>query len=170
MNVQNKKIFYNHNTISDVKLSKEGFIRKIDDLGRVVIPKEIRKKLKLQDNENILINYCENYASISKYSYISTNKEYLNKLGELVNEIFKIDIVITDRDNVIYSNIDYKKYKINGNNALYSETTYYLYKSEILNDSTKIGDLIIFAKEKNLVFEKLCKLISKIIEISFIIS
>ena len=31
------------------------FIRKIDDLGRIVIPKELRGKLKLSENENILL-------------------------------------------------------------------------------------------------------------------
>ena len=35
------------------------FIRKIDDLGRIVIPKELRGKLKLSENENILLKLIQ---------------------------------------------------------------------------------------------------------------
>ena len=32
-----------------------GIVRRIDDLGRIVIPKEIRKKLRIRDGENLEI-------------------------------------------------------------------------------------------------------------------
>ena len=43
------------------------FIRKIDDLGRIVIPKELRGKLKLSENENILLKLTDNKIEIQKY-------------------------------------------------------------------------------------------------------
>ena len=42
------------------------FIRKIDDLGRIVIPKELRGKLKLSENENILLKLTDNKIEIQK--------------------------------------------------------------------------------------------------------
>ena len=34
-------------------LKSTGIVRKIDDLGRIVIPKEIRNLLNIQNNDNI---------------------------------------------------------------------------------------------------------------------
>ena len=45
------------------------FIRKIDDLGRIVIPKELRGKLKLSENENILLKLTDNKIEIQKLRF-----------------------------------------------------------------------------------------------------
>ena len=54
------------------------FIRKIDDLGRIVIPKELRGKLKLSENENILLKLTDNKIEIQKYSYINNYQALIN--------------------------------------------------------------------------------------------
>ena len=41
-------------TIDVIVVNNNGFIRKIDDLGRIVLPKEIRQQMHFQSNENIL--------------------------------------------------------------------------------------------------------------------
>lgn len=151
-------------------MSKDGYIRKIDELGRVVIPKEVRKKLRIHDNENIIITYDENQAFISKYSYISTNKNYLTKLGQTIAEIFKIYVIINDRDGNVYNNLNGLNFQINNSYVFLNNIKYYIYKNEIINESTKIGDLVLITSEENIYYEKTCKLISKIIELSFIVS
>lgn len=46
-------------------MKSTGFIRKIDNLGRIVIPKEIRQKLKISDN-SLLEIYSESSSIIMK--------------------------------------------------------------------------------------------------------
>ena len=54
-----------------------GFVRRIDDLGRIVIPKEIRKTLKIKDGEPFEIFIGKNGGScISKIFWIRTTKRY----------------------------------------------------------------------------------------------
>lgn len=43
-----------------------GIIRKVDELGRVVLPKEIRKKLDIEDNKDSFEIYVENDKIILK--------------------------------------------------------------------------------------------------------
>ena len=41
-------------------MEKTGMTRRIDELGRLVIPKEIRKNLKIKDNDQVEINVIDN--------------------------------------------------------------------------------------------------------------
>lgn len=44
-----------------------GIVRRIDDLGRIVIPKEIRRNMGLNDGDALEINYNNGTISICKY-------------------------------------------------------------------------------------------------------
>ena len=41
-------------------MEKSGMTRRIDELGRLVIPKEIRRNLKIKDNDQLEINIIDN--------------------------------------------------------------------------------------------------------------
>lgn len=130
------------------------FIRKIDDLGRIVIPKELRGKLKLSENENILLKLTENKIEIQKYSYINNYQELINNLLNVFYEIYKIPIRLLDDRKVIIEQ---------GNFQNSDSTT----KENILLNSTIIGSLEIYNNDKNDTnIKKICKLLSKIIETS----
>ena len=45
-----------------------GIVRRIDDLGRIVIPKEIRKNLHIQDGEPLEINVMDRSIMLTPYS------------------------------------------------------------------------------------------------------
>ena len=77
------------------------FIRKIDDLGRIVIPKELRGKLKLSENENILLKLTDNKIEIQKYSYINNYQSLINVIIKAFYEIYKIPIKLTDNHKTI---------------------------------------------------------------------
>ena len=44
-----------------------GIVRRIDDLGRVVIPKEIRKTLRIKDGESVEIFLNSDNIVLKKY-------------------------------------------------------------------------------------------------------
>ena len=82
-----------------------GIIRRIDELGRIVIPKEIRKNLRIKNGESLEI-YLENDSIIlKKYSQIESLKNVSIDYVEAFNQIIKH----TDRDKVIAATGPLKK-------------------------------------------------------------
>ena len=134
------------------------FIRKIDDLGRIVIPKELRGKLKLSENENILLKLTDNKIEIQKYSYINNYQSMINGIINAFYEIYKLPIKLTDNNKTIIEA------------GIINETKETIIEN-ILFNSTIIGTLTIYKDRENQQdTKKLCKLLSKIIEISIISS
>lgn len=86
-----------------------GIIRRIDELGRIVIPKEIRKNLRIKNGESLEI-YLENDSIIlRKYSQIESLKNVSIDYVEAFNQIIKHNIIVTDRDKVIAATGPLKK-------------------------------------------------------------
>lgn len=82
-------------------MKSTGITRKIDELGRIVIPKEIRRNLGIRDGESLEIFTDEDSIILKKHSQIERYEEMGAKLGEIINAIFKVDVIITDREKVI---------------------------------------------------------------------
>jgi len=131
-------------------VNSNNYIRKIDELGRVVIPKEVRSKLKIGENESILISCDDTKINISKYSYLNNYNKFLNDLCELLTEIYKVQIIISDREKIIYSNLTKK--------------TTNEYNEDIIKDSTNIGKITIYSEESE-DLTKLTKFVSRLITI-----
>ena len=79
-----------------------GIVRRIDDLGRVVIPKEIRRTMRIREGDPLEIFVDrEGEVILKKYSPIGElgefAKEYADSLYEAVGHI----AIITDRDEVV---------------------------------------------------------------------
>lgn len=79
-----------------------GIVRRIDDLGRVVIPKEIRRTLRIREGDPLEIFVDrDGEVILKKYSPIGElgdfAKEYADSLYEAVGHI----ALIADRDNII---------------------------------------------------------------------
>ena len=49
-------------------MKETGILRRIDELGRIVVPKEIRKKLKIREGDNLDIFVSEDNVILKKYS------------------------------------------------------------------------------------------------------
>lgn len=76
-------------------------IRKLDGLGRIVIPKDYRKKLKISDDSKLKISLENDYVKIEKYSDINTNLKELLKLKKILKKQLDLEILITDLDQII---------------------------------------------------------------------
>ena len=79
-----------------------GIVRRIDDLGRVVIPKEIRRTLRIREGEPMEI-FTERDGGIilKKYSYMSELAALAGKYAEAMAQSLDMMVCITDRDQVI---------------------------------------------------------------------
>lgn len=78
-----------------------GVSRRIDDLGRIVIPKEIRKNLKIRDGELLEILVEDEKILLAKHSSMDSVVDTARLCIESVGDIIESDMLITDRDKVI---------------------------------------------------------------------
>jgi AbrB family transcriptional regulator (stage V sporulation protein T) len=90
-------------------LKTTGVSRRIDDLGRIVIPKEIRKNLKIRDGELLEISVQNEQVVLTKNSTMRGVSDIAKQCVEAVNEALGVDIIITDRDRVIAASPQMRK-------------------------------------------------------------
>ncbi len=79
-----------------------GIVRRIDDLGRVVIPKEIRRTMRIREGDPLEI-YTDREGEVifKKYSPIGELASFASQYAETLQKICSMAVVITDRDVVI---------------------------------------------------------------------
>ncbi len=84
------------------KMKATGIVRRIDDLGRVVIPKEIRKTLRIKEGTPMEI-YTDREGQIilKKYSPIGELNVFAAEYAEALVQTTGLTACITDRDQVV---------------------------------------------------------------------
>ena len=79
-----------------------GVVRRIDDLGRVVIPKEIRRTLRIKEGDPLeIFTDKEGEVIIKKYSPIGELSEFAEEYAETLTKTTGHIACITDKDTVI---------------------------------------------------------------------
>lgn len=79
-----------------------GIVRRIDDLGRVVIPKEIRRTLRIREGDPLEIyTDREGEVILKKYSPISDLGDFAKEYVESLYETLGTPALISDRDEMI---------------------------------------------------------------------
>jgi AbrB family transcriptional regulator (stage V sporulation protein T) len=79
-----------------------GIVRRIDDLGRVVIPKEIRRTLRIREGDPLEIFVDrDGEVILKKYSPIGELGDFAKEYAESLFESVGHTTVISDRDTVI---------------------------------------------------------------------
>ena len=79
-----------------------GIVRRIDDLGRVVIPKEIRRTMRIREGDPLEI-YTDSDGEVifKKYSPIGELGPYTKQYVDVLGRTTGMPVVICDRDHVI---------------------------------------------------------------------
>ena len=79
-----------------------GIVRRIDDLGRVVIPKEIRKTMRIREGDPLEI-YTDREGEVifKKYSPIGELQNFASEYADTLHKTSSLPIFICDRDAVI---------------------------------------------------------------------
>lgn len=79
-----------------------GIVRRIDDLGRVVIPKEIRRNMRIREGDPLEIFVDrEGEIILKKYSPIGELAGLAKEYAEAINETLGHPVLITDRDSIV---------------------------------------------------------------------
>ncbi len=79
-----------------------GIVRRIDDLGRVVIPKEIRRTMRIREGDPLEI-YTDREGEVifKKYSPIGELAAFATQYAETLHKTCSLSVIICDRDAVI---------------------------------------------------------------------
>ena len=79
-----------------------GIVRRIDDLGRVVIPKEIRRTMRIREGDPLeIFTDREGEVIFKKYSPIGELGEFAGKYAESLYKTSGKPVCITDKDSII---------------------------------------------------------------------
>jgi AbrB family transcriptional regulator (stage V sporulation protein T) len=79
-----------------------GIVRRIDDLGRVVIPKEIRRTMRIREGDPLEIyTNVDGEVIFKKYSPVGEIGNNAAQYAEVLSKIGGCPAVICDRDHVI---------------------------------------------------------------------
>ncbi|SDZ66412.1 AbrB family transcriptional regulator, stage V sporulation protein T [Evansella caseinilytica] len=79
-----------------------GIVRRIDDLGRVVIPKEIRRTLRIREGDPLEIFVDrDGEVILKKYSPISELGDFAKEYAEALYDSLNHIVLIADRDSYI---------------------------------------------------------------------
>ena len=79
-----------------------GIVRRIDDLGRVVIPKEIRRTLRIREGDPLEI-YTDTEGGVifKKYSPIGELSQFATIYSDVLSHTSSFPTIICDRDHVV---------------------------------------------------------------------
>ena len=86
-----------------------GIVRRIDELGRVVIPKEIRRTLRIKEGDPLEIFTDRDELTLKKYSPIATLEGFSEATAKSLNQLSGKLAVICDTDGVLHASGEGKK-------------------------------------------------------------
>lgn len=171
-----------------------GIIRRIDDLGRIVIPKELRKSLRIKNGDSLEIFVDQEDIILKKYSPIESIEEAAIKYVDGFNQVIKHNVIVTDKDKVIAVSGELKKKYLGKKITEFTERGierrdsfverqkklfsfvdgvedlgYYSFSS-IVSDSDTIGSVIIISIDAPILEsdEKLAVILSKLLSGKFL--
>ncbi|MEE0674295.1 MAG: stage V sporulation T C-terminal domain-containing protein [Ruminococcus sp.] len=79
-----------------------GIVRRIDDLGRVVIPKEIRRTLRIREGDPLEIyTATDGEVIFKKYSPVGELSAFAGQYADVIARISSMPTLICDNDHVI---------------------------------------------------------------------
>ena len=83
-----------------------GIVRRIDDLGRVVIPKELRRSMGIAEGDPLeIFTTTDKQVIFQKYHEEEPEKNGLEVSAELKEECRRVTIRDTENDKTVYLNL-----------------------------------------------------------------
>lgn len=82
-------------------MGKSSVVRRIDEFGRITVPKDMRDKLKIKDDEFIELVLDEEGIVLKKHLPLSKNEFFYDSYAKVINLETGINIAISDRDTIV---------------------------------------------------------------------
>ena len=89
-----------------------GQIKRIDELGRIVIPKDIRKRLSIKTNDTLEIGMDGDRIVLNKKVAIKEYNDYVKILLTILTNYSGIKFLATNREDVIFNNTDIAEFDV----------------------------------------------------------
>ncbi len=118
-----------------------GVVRRVDDLGRIVIPKDIRKALRIRDGESLEFFVDKETISLKKFSTSGDLNEASQSLLDTICTTINKNIFVTDRDKVVAGSGKLKK-EFYGFNISVKLEDYLSHTESLIKGSTLIEELV----------------------------
>ena len=175
-------------------MKQTGITRRIDELGRIVIPKEIRKNLRIKNGDNLEILVDGENITLKKYSQIENLENIANMYAESFYQVLKYNVIVTDTDKIVAVGGNLKKKYLN--NGISEEIERMIERRDnfverkkknieispgsqefgyytvatIINNGDSIGSVIILSLDTPMLEqeEKLCSILSNILSNYFV--
>jgi len=140
-------------------ISLNTFKKRIDELGRIVIPKEIRKLYKINNFDELELTTGDNKIVIKKSIGLNLYKEKIKKFLNIINKICDFNIIVSENDIIVESTYDNLRGKLdidlNDNIKNINMTikvndikiSGYMYLDKIIVDSNLLGYIIFIKKD-----------------------
>jgi AbrB family transcriptional regulator (stage V sporulation protein T) len=85
-------------------MKESGIVRKLDNLGRLVIPKEIRRCMRIKEGSPIEFGILPSGEIVlTKYSLVGQISDYADEFCQILGEIFDCIVMVGDRDKIVSS-------------------------------------------------------------------
>ncbi len=84
-------------------MKETGVVRRLDELGRVVIPKEIRSRLKIKNGDLVDIFTNNEEIILQKYHPLSRDILPIRSVLKAFKRVYNVDFILFDSSKVLYS-------------------------------------------------------------------
>ena len=142
------------------------FKKRIDELGRIVIPKQIRNSFKIKNFDELEL-FVENDTIVLKKSVgIELYKDKIDRFLCFIRQFVNYDILVTDKNKILVStdkNISSNDEIIINTNSFNNEIIiiikkrshenlkFLAYSLPIIIDSNQVGDMYFFNNDKQVI-------------------
>lgn len=90
-------------------MKSTGIVRRIDELGRVVIPKEIRRTMKIKSGEELEIFTSDEELILKKFSTMKLFVDVATEYAEALVFVTGATVVIVDKEEVVVAKGEFKR-------------------------------------------------------------
>ena len=90
-------------------MKSTGVVRRIDELGRIVVPKEMRRVLRIREGDSLEISTDTDTIVLKKYSLVESINNFITQYVDAIHSSSKKEIIVTDMEKVIAASSGFKR-------------------------------------------------------------